>query len=200
MTNADRFEPSFDLVEKYVRSFLRTNMWRVKHIMDEDDAMQEARLTYFRLITRFEKRGIWFDGPGHFFSLFRTMWTRWFHTLSNRDTKWQVEVNTTTLGIQIAGASGGGGMEEEFSMDSFIGSTENEGYTAVLMDEAPEEVRRVMALLMKAPQGVLDGAVAAWQAKGRREAAAGNVFLCELLGYDPKKVDLVARTKRYFEV
>ena len=84
-------------------------------------------------------------------------------------------------------------------MDSLVRGVEyNEGFLAVMIDEAPEEVVSVLSLMVNCPRELFDLMIDMWRSKGKKKEH-GNEFLCEVLGYDPEEVDLVKAVEEYFK-
>jgi len=68
----------------------------------------------------------------------------------------------------------------------------------ILLEEAPEEVRQVLTLLANMDTAMLGVIAQSWERQGKRKED-GNEFLCRLLGFDYRKVDLVEYTRQYLE-
>lgn len=119
-------------------------------------------------------------------SLFKTTYTRQFHTLSVKDTKRKNESCFTDV------------FGDSVDLELLIpGVDYNEGFLAVLIDEAPEEVISVLSLVLNCPMELYDLLSEMWRSKGKKKEH-GNQFLCEMLGYDCDEVDLVKMVQEYF--
>jgi len=188
MSYTEKF-PFSGPIEGYVKNFLRKNHWRVQHILDFEDSVSEAKLTYVRLIRRLEKNGHEVENAKHFMSLFKTAWSRYFIDLSNKDTK-----KLETPFAEFANED-----NEDWLLNSawMSGYSVNTGYFEIVMRQAPTEVQQVLNLLLNTPKEVLDIAALSWSTSGRDTTILGNAFLCKMLGYDSSKTNLVSKVKLY---
>lgn len=82
--------------------------------------------------------------------------------------------------------------------ESLIGSLDTDGHLHKKLEDAPYEVRRVLTLMAQADPHLLAAASQTWSDKGKRKDG-GNQFLCQMLGYDPRRVDLVQLVRDYLE-
>ena len=177
-------------IEGYVKNFLRKNQWKVQHILDFEDCVSEAKLTYVRLIRRLEKNNCKVKNAKHFMALFKTAWGRYFIDLAHKDSKkketpfreFATEENDDWL------------LDSEFMSEYSI----NTGYFEVLLQQAPTEVKQVLDLLLDAPKDALVDASTAWSSNAKDTTILGNAFLCRMLGYNASEVNLVAKVKLYF--
>jgi len=176
-------------IEGYVVNFLQKNYWRVKNYFDYEDALQEARYTFTLLLRRMEKNGSIIENAKHLMSLFKSAWTRHFHTLSKRDTK----------RIDFAISNYTKEDHDDWLIDSInlASSSQNLGFLEITIEQAPSEVRQVLNLLLSAPKEVLSMAVESWGTKNKRNSRITNEFLCHMLGYNHKEIDLIKNTQSY---
>ena len=182
------FTPAFTgSIEGYTKNFIRSNLWKVDKLYDYDDILQEAREQFLRTIKRMEANGDTIKNEKHMMALYKTSFSRHFITLCNRTTKVSVEKNM----------SGFTADDDALDFESLIGSDENNGYLECLIDQAPKEVKQVFNLLLNTPAEVLDIAINAWNMQNKKGAGVGNKFLCNMLGYDSTKVNLVDKVKTY---
>lgn len=182
------FTPQFTgSIEGYTKNFIKANLWKVDKLYDYDDILQEAREQFLRTIQRMEANGDTIQNEKHMMSLYKTSFSRHFITLCNRTTKVSVEQNMSGFTTD----------DDTLDFESLIGSDENTGYLECLVDQAPKEVEQVFNLLFNTPVEVLNIAINAWNGQNKKGAGVGNCFLCKMLGYDPSKVNLVAKVKNY---
>lgn len=184
--------PFEGFIEGYVVNFLKHNYWKISHLYGAagfEDGISEAKLTYCRLIRRLEKNGHTIENDKHFMSLFKTAWTRYFIDLARKDSK-KLETPLQDL-IKEEG-------DEDFILNLTNASmTHNTGYFEIVLEQAPIEVQQVFSLLFSAPKEVIDLATESWSFSNRDSTLVGNAFLCKLLGYDPKKINLPEKVKEY---
>lgn len=165
----------FEVVKPHVINFLKKNYWKVKDLMDWDDAIGEAQLQFVRTIDRLEKRGCVIENEKHLMSLFKTSWSRHFITLANKATK---ERFVSTMQD---------GTAQELSILNMIGENDNTGLLEAQLAKAPTEVKQVLRLLVTAP----DELVEELQKSFHQNRKACNQKLCKLLNKNPNSVDLV---------
>lgn len=171
--------------EGFVVNHIARNMWRVSSHMDRDDVLQEARLVFYTLRRRYVESGEVVDPP-HFMALFKTSWLRHFNDLSNTDTA------RRTNEVPYPQQEGDAGVEWQP-----LGDRDNDGYLALLIEQAPSEVKSVLNLFLSAPQELLDMALTPWRGKDRRCRAGGSKHICKLLGLD-ENLDVMRMTEEYF--
>jgi len=176
-------------IEGYVINFLQKNYWRVKNYFDYEDAVQEARYTFTLLLRRMERNNSLIENAKHLMSLFKSAWTRHFHTLSNRDTK-RIDFAISNYTTED---------HDDWILDSINldASSHNLGYLEVVIDQAPKEVRQVLNLLLTAPKEMLGMAVESWGNNNKRNSTITNEFLCRMLGYNHKEIDLIKNVRNY---
>ena len=100
--------------EGWVANFLKANYWRVEATMEREDAMQEARLLFYRLRGRYQV-----EEARHFMALFKTSYIRRFHDMSRDSSDHAPQVSPE---------------------DTRPGSTENVGHLMTMLRQAPREV------------------------------------------------------------
>ncbi len=148
VTRTKIYFPKFDgAIESYVKNFLKKNLWRVASTLDYEDAMQEAYLVFMILKTRYGTT----DTPQHFMGLFKTSWTRRFHDLSTVDSKYRGRIYFLTE------------EEEEIRKDEVAGDSDTDGLLSILLSEAPEEIRKLMTVMLSIPQTLLMQAIKSWE-------------------------------------
>jgi len=185
-----RYIPKFEgAIEGYVVNFLRTNFWRVQGSMEFQDCMQEAHYLFLRLADRY---GV-LDTPQHFMGLFKRAWHNHFTDLSNIDTKLRAEVSESQLSLEEES-----GMTYISLVERLVGDTDCAGYIAVMLQQAPADVRTVLSFFVVAPQDLVDLTFSSWR-KSRRKKEGGNNMLCQVLGFAPG-TDLLGKVADYFKM
>lgn len=164
-------------IEGYVVNYLNQNYWKVERSMEWSDIMQEAYCVYLDTCRRYPDVS---DAP-HFMALFKRCWHCAFTNLTKKDTRHRY--------LPVLDDP-----ENSTAFDS-VGETENAGYTAILLEEAPSEVKQVIALFLNAPTEVLELISAAWKRTGKRKAA-GNRMINRCLGL-PEDRDSLAQVENY---
>jgi len=77
-----------------------------------------------------------------------------------------------------------------------VGDSDTNGMLELMVQQAPNEVRMVLNLLLKAPTELLEMASEAWRSSGKRKAE-GNNMINRCLGF-PKGTDSLGKVHRYF--
>ena len=180
-----KFVPKFEgPIEGYVVNYMKLNFWRIQTVFTMDELMQEARITFLYLKSKYPN----IDTPEWFMAVFKTAFKRKIDTWSVRDAKRRKP--ETCFSDAFDGDS---------EIESLVvGVDHNYGFLAVMIEEAPEEVLSVLSLMLNCPRELFDLMIDMWRSKGKKKEH-GNEFLCEVLGYDSEKVDLVKAVKEYFE-
>lgn len=168
-------------IEGFVVNFLNKNCWRVAPHMEYQDCMQEAQYTFLRLKNKYGN----LDRPQHFMALFRTTWTHEFDDLATLAAKYRLEISESQ-------------MEDDYDsvVTTLHGDSDNDGVLAIMIEQAPSEVKLVLQLFITAPVEVLDMFSAAWKKRGKHKEY-GNNHLNEILGLEPK-TDIVGLVHNYF--
>lgn len=166
-------------IEGWVVNTMRSQFWRVSRIMDHEDYMQEARCIYLRCAARYPM----LDTPEHFMSLFKRAWLNRLHDLSRSNSAAALEVKP---GVDEDG-------EDRIVADP-IGETDCSGFVTTLMNQAPAEVRAVLALMLSAPAELLD--LALQSLRGRSDRTL-NRWLNARIGLPPR-YDTVAQVRAHF--
>lgn len=162
-------------VEGYTVKFLTRNFWRVRASMDMDDAMQEARCVFYKVIRKYKK----VRAPEHIMALYKTAWSRRFTDLAHRDNSQRTEIQVADLwSLERVG---------ELDSDSMLGT---------MLQQAPTEIKTVLSLFLNAPSELLDLAVTSWRGSGHY-TPEGNKMLCLYLGYEPG-TDIIGMVRDYF--
>lgn len=167
---------------------INKNLWRLSNAMQFDDIYQEA---YLKFLTLRKKYAGVIDSPKHFMSLYKTALARKITDFSHESTKLRKQVVFTDLEDNF-------GEETMDYSDLLIGETDMEGLLEIKLDEAPPDVRMVLNIMINSRPDLLEAIHDSWFDNGKRKPG-GNQFLCSLVGYDHREVDLVARVTDYLE-
>lgn len=167
-------------VEGWVIKFLTREHWKVARTVPWEDAVQEARVVFLRVLRRYP--GV---EPAHFMSLFMTSWRNHFLDLANDDTRRRAEVAMPELapGAQLDSA----------------GDLDNDGFLRTALRQAPREVAMVLSLFLNAPQELLEAAMGPRNTRARARRTAEQqeeVAVCRLLGLPEGSAPLAA-TREY---
>lgn len=171
--------------EAYTASYVHKNLWRLSRTCDADDAMQEARIVFIRCARQYKDA---VDNAAWFMSLYKRSLAARFADLATRDTRYR---STGDLMCDVVDENDGHAPEA-------IGTLANEGELAVMVAQAPSEVKEVLALLLSAPTEILELAANAWRDHGKK-SAFGNAMLNRLLGRASDHPTL-ERVQEYFGV
>lgn len=177
------YKPTFKgPVEGWVMNQLKADYWRVETTLSWLEALQEAHIVFLRCCKKFPSEAAR-DTPQAFMALFKMAWRNQFNDLSNYDSKHRVCVHMPTREES----------EEEIEQP---GDLDNDGMLAIMIEQAPTEVRTVLAVMLNAPTELLEMADTAWRRGGRNKAGSSK-HLAALLGLDPG-VDAVRLVEDYF--
>ena len=179
--------------EKYARTVVYKNAWRVVRTHTEEDALQEAAALFVFLQQKYEGR---LDGPNHLMGLFKTSLRRLLDDLATKETRVSSrEILATDMPLYWEDASD----EEVSPLDLVCIESNNIGlpssHLGLLLRQAPIEVKQVFNLLATIPHEMVKTIETAWKAK--RRTPFSNVHLCRLLGYDSKEKDLIGACREY---
>jgi len=185
--NGCSFVPKFKgPIEGFVVNYLRKNMWRVSRYLEHEDLMQEARVLFLKLKERYSE----VDGMNDrwFMSLFTRSFSNVITNISLKDSKASVEISYGTTSDESD--------EVLTHLENLVGDVENGGWYSIILQEAPEEVKMVLSVLMNCPAEVLDSVQ---KSLGVRGGSINNRVLCGLVGLDPKKWDLKQKVLNYLK-
>lgn len=163
--------------EGYTAKYINANLWRVARTCDFEDAMQEARIVFLRCARKYADK---VDNAAWFMAVYKRSLAGRFADLSTNDTRYRAVGEL--CGVDDDGA--------QYTLDG-VGELANEGELRCLINEAPGEVREVLALLLGAPTEILELATAAWRAGGKR-APFENTMINRMLGRDVSRESLEA--------
>jgi hypothetical protein len=183
--SAHAYVPQWEgFVLGFVVNFLRRNYWRVQSYMEYEDCLQEAWLKFNQVKVKYGN----LDTPQHFMTIYKLAWTNKFNELAVWSGKHRAEVCVSQLETDDA--------EDTGALGLLAGDFNNDGMLAIMIDQAPHEVKHVLHLFLTAPVEVLDMFAETWKSRGRHKPY-GNAHLCELLGL-PEKTDVVGMVTAYF--
>lgn len=167
-------------VEGWATNYAAKNFWRVQASMEWDDLKQEAFLIFARCEAKYPQ----LDTPAHFMSLYKRAWINHLNDLATADGKLR---EAQPLVLERDG--------DEMITDP-TGELDNDGYTKILIEQAPREVRMFLELILRAPQELVDLALASWKLDDRhKNKGCGKIN--RMLGLPPD-TDLVTMTRDYF--
>ena len=188
------YTPVWKDFEGYCVYFLKSNYWRVQSHMEYEDCVQEAHLLFLKLKKHYGN----LDTKKHFMGLFGTAMTNRFNDLANKVSKLRCEVGDETAyeEAQHSERSDWCGANALVDANELVGDFNNDGMLAIMIEQAPSEIKLVLSLFMKAPVEVLDMFSDSWKQRGKKNDF-GNAHLCEVLGL-PEKTDIVGKVRQYF--
>lgn len=169
-------------VEGFSVNYMRRHFWRLRYSMEWEDVMQECSYLFLKMERKYEHE---VTSPAWFMALYKTALRNLVNDLAVDDTF----LRQCTLDSQL-------GSEETQWLEQRISLEENEGVLHCMIDNAPDEVRSVLFLMLNAPPAVYKLASQAWGRAGRKKEH-GNAFLCSMLGFDVK-INVAAMTRDYF--
>lgn len=179
MTTSLQFE---GVVEGYVVNHLKKELWRISPTHAWEDAMQEARLIFWRCRVRYPD----IQEDKHLMALFKTAWTHHFTDLAKKASAGRHVVCASDLELD----------EDQSPAWDLAGSPDNEGLLLLMIKQAPAEVQTVLSLFLSAPAELLELAAQAWRASGKKKAE-GNKMINRCLGL-PEDRDSIGEVHRYF--
>ena len=126
-------------------------------------------------------------------ALYKTSLANCITDLASQSTKTRQQICFTDLGDTM-------GQDGELVpyQELLQGDSDTDGDFEIKLSEAPQEVRQVLSLLVNCRPDMLDAITEAWFDRGKRKEG-GNQFLCSLLGYNHREVDLVYAVRHYLE-
>lgn len=170
-------------IEGWTVNYTHPLFWRVENIMEWKDVLQEAYIVFLRCQAKYPVM----DTAQHFMSLYKTAWTRHFIDMTN---------TATALRQMVPHKYDLDDGEDMVSAEP-VGDTDNDGAVSILVAQAPEEVRRVITLMLNAPQELLDVLLADWKGHDARRKDGGGKRINQALGL-PLEVDVYRMVREYF--
>lgn len=158
--------------------------------MQFDDVYQEAYVKFLELRDKYA--GV-IDSPKWFMALYKTSLANRITDFANQGNRFRRQVCFTDLGDTM-------GQDGELVpyQELLPGDEDTEAVFEIKLDEAPDYVRQVLSLVVHSRPDMLDAMTESWFERGKRKEG-GNQFLCSLLGYDHREVDLVYAVRHYLE-
>ena len=171
--------PPFEgMIEAYTKKYVHKHWWRLENHFSYEDLMQEAYCVYLKCLRRYEHV---VDTPQWFMSLYQRSLTNRINDLS---------LEETALNQTVSTCMGDGESSFDFISELLPGDLENEAFTQILMEQAPEELKKVINFIDNAPQDLIQKVLDAWSTQGKKKSL-GTTHLCMLLGissdFDIKK-------------
>ena len=154
-----------------------------------DDVYQEAYIKFMEIEKRYAGS---IDSPQWFMSLFKTALANKITDLANMNQRLKRQVCFVELEEQREDGS------SLSYQESLIGCLDMDGELEVKLDRAPREVRQVLSLVIDTPKELRTAMSKTWTNNGKR-MDGGNQFLCKMLGFNPRQVDLVELVQSYLE-
>lgn len=165
-------------IEGYSKNYCIKNLWKFASIgYDLQDLTQESYVIFLKCQMRYQET----DTPQHFMALFKTAIHNHLYDLSK---PYFHELQYLTR------------LSEELDLENYS-SVEECGTFAILLSQAPIEVKQVLNLLFKAPEELLE-MIGVTDGRRGKNLVSCNRKLCALLGYDPRYTNLVDMVKVYF--
>ena len=155
-----------------------------------DDAYQEAYVKFLELRDRYSDN---IDSPKWFMALYKTSLANLITDFANQGRRYNRQICFTDLGDTM-------GQDNEIVpyQELLEGELDTEALFEIKLDEAPYYVRQVLSLVVSSRPEMLDALTESWFDRGKRNDS-GNQFLCALLGYNHREVDLVYAVRHYLE-
>lgn len=170
-------------IEGWVVNHATKNYWKVSRTLERADLMQEAYIVFMRCAGKYSDM----DTPQHFMALYKTAWTRHFTDMANADTESRFITEMPRSRYD----------DNEVEVET-VGDRDNDGALAVMLRQAPAEVKMVLNLFLSAPQEILDMALGTWNGADKRCKAGGSKKICQMLGLPPE-LDVIKITEEYFK-
>lgn len=168
------YQPEYEgPVKGWAIKYALANFWRVEATLTMDDMNQEAYLTFQRCVKKCPVA----KTPSQFMALFKTAWTNQVNDLATSDTRYRAQASDRNA--------------------EPMGSTENDGYLAILIKEAPAEVKAVLNLFLNAPTEILEMALGKWLLTDRRKIPGRSKRICRMLGLD-EGLDVLQMVEDHF--
>jgi hypothetical protein len=188
-----QFDPFMDQgLHSWIIKTAKKHYWRVASWMDMDDLIQDGFLCYARTRARYPKLVEPPLRPGQrakFMSMFKRIYLNELHDKANDRTRGVSEVGL--LDVRRSDSV----TPDELYLEALLGEQPEEGTLAVLIAQAPPEVRDFLAGL-ETEEGQR-----AFRARARRRSTHKqtlNERFCYIAGCDPRQIDLPAAIQDAF--
>lgn len=152
--------------------------------MSFEDAYQEAFVKFLGLCSKYEDT---VDNPRWFMALYKRSLHNLVTDFANQANRLRRQVCFCELQADNA---------EPY--EELLRGDDSDAELEILLENAPEHVRQVLTLLSADNSAMLGVLAQSWERQGKRKMD-GNEFLCRMLGYDHRQVDLVYATRVYLE-
>ena len=83
----------------------------------------------------------------------------------------------------------------DFVVNGLVGESDNQGFITVLMNQAPNEIKQVLALLCKIPEESINQII---RLLNRNQLKEANLLISGMLGLDSKK-NVLQQTLNYLQ-
>jgi len=153
--------------------------------MSFEDAYQEAYVKFAEVSNKYEGK---VNNPRWFMALYKRALANCITDLANSSNRLRRLVCFTEMQDDT----------DPIPYEEKLLGGEDTANLEILLEEAPEEVRQVLTLLSNMDTAMLGVIAQSWEREGKRKED-GNQFLCRLLGFDYRKVNLLEYTKQYLE-
>lgn len=161
-------------IEGWTVNYTHSQFWRVESMMEWADVMQEAYIVFMRVSAKYPTT----DTPQHFMALYKRAWANHITDLSNEATQLRRLVSSSHADD-----------DDVRGLPEPIGEIDNDGLLGRKLAQAPEEVRKVLTLMLTAPQEILDVLLADWRGQDARRRDGGGAKINAALGL-PKGTDV----------
>ena len=119
--------------KQWALGFVKKNLWRCDRIHELDDLVQDAYLTFLKICKKYPR----VIRQAHFMTLYRTAMSNEMHDRARYvRRKRELHEDTSVDAADLPGR---------------IGEVSNDGYIAVLLEQAPEPLREALICLAQNP-------------------------------------------------
>lgn len=164
-------------IEGWTVNMLSKNHWRVASTMNWKETMQEAHCTFLHCRRKY---GRTVKEAKHFMALYKTAWTNRMVDLAYEDTMHRA--------LQPL---------PDDAVYEPAGETDNDGFLAILIEQAPADIKLVVSMFLNAPQELLESVLRGWNAGGAEGSRSGSLRVNKLLGL-PLEQPTMERVREYF--
>lgn len=180
MSNTLRF-PFKGELEGFTVNHLHKNKWRLKGVIEKSEVLKDAYMIYLECLDRYGDK---VDNSKWFFSLYRTCYINYFHSVS-------------TYATFLDGLSPLDFItNEDPNLISYIGVTHNLGELMCKISQAPPDIRKIIDFVLDTTTSGKEFE-SLWKEQGKKKAY-GNEYICRALGYNHRKIDVIAMVYDYF--
>lgn len=159
-------------IEGWTVNYTHSQFWRIESLLEWEDVMQEAYIVFMRVSAKYPTT----DTPQHFMALYKRAWANHITDLSNEATQHRRMVRMSD-DDEVAGVF------------EFAGEIENDGILGIKLAQAPDDVRKVLTLMLTAPQEMLEVLLADWRGPDGRRRDGGGAKINAALGL-PRGTDV----------